>query len=188
MERTRRNALILSILLVGASLSFVGCSLLVVPNAVPPVEEYKDLALAGSVLDIVSAETDDTVFLLYESRPAGSLFGNRKRWGDALVAALSKELAQRGATILPTAATRFTLGLPEISGRRYGYKTVGFRVKAVVTSTAGWSKSYVGGTSAVAGMTPQSIADRAANYTIADLVQAMLADPAFIAQIKGATP
>jgi hypothetical protein len=37
-------------------------------------------------------------------------------------------------------------------------------------------------------MTPQSIADRAANYTIADLVQDMLSDPAFIAQIKGAKP
>jgi hypothetical protein len=37
-------------------------------------------------------------------------------------------------------------------------------------------------------MTVGSIAERAANYTIAALVKAMLADPAFISQIKGAKP
>jgi hypothetical protein len=187
MKRTLRNASVFSILLVGAALSLIACSHLALPNAVPPVEEFKDLALAGSVLDVVSVETDNTDFLIYKSARHGSFLGNRKLWCDALVAALSKELSQRGATILPTAATRFKVGLPEISGRS-GYATVGFHAKAVVASTAGWTKTYEGQTSAAAGMTLGSLAERAASYTIAELVKAMLADPAFISQIKGPKP
>jgi hypothetical protein len=136
MKRTLRNASVFSILLVGAALSLIACSHLALPNAVPPLEEFKDLALAGSVIDVVSVETDNTVFLIYRSTRHGSFLGNRKLWCDALVAALSRELSQRGATILPTAATRFKVGLPEISGRS-AYATVGFHAKAVVTSTAG---------------------------------------------------
>jgi hypothetical protein len=187
MKRTLRNASVFSILLVCAALSLIACSHLALPTAVPPLEEFKELALAGSVLDVVSVETDNTNFLIYRSARLGSFLGNRKLWCDALVAALSKELSQRGATLRPTAATRFTVGLPEISGRS-GYATVGFHAKAVVTSTTGWTKTYYGQTSAAAGMTLGSLAERAANYTIAELVKAMFADPEFISQIKGAKP
>jgi hypothetical protein len=184
MARTRRNAAVWSIVLVGVSLSFIACSHLTLPNAVPPVEGYEDLALSGSVLQIVSAEADNTDFLIYRSSRHGRFLGNRKVWCDTLVAALSAELSKRGANILPSAATRFTLRLPEISGRSL-YATIGFQAKAIVTSAAGWTKTYQGGASAAAGVSPGFIAERAANYTISEIVAAMLADPEFISQIKG---
>jgi hypothetical protein len=80
------------------------------------------------------------------------------------------------------------LKLPEISGRS-GYVAIGFQAKAVVTSTAGWTKTYDGQASAAEmGTTFETRAARAASSTIAELVKAMLADPEFISQIKGAKP
>jgi hypothetical protein len=189
VERTLRNTPVVLILLLGVSLSLGACSRgVTLPNAVPPLEGYKDLALSGSVLDVVSAERDNTDFLIYHSARHGDFHGNRKMWCDTLAAALSGELSKRGANILPSAATRFMLKLPEISGRS-GYMAIGFQAKAVVTSTAGWTKTYEGQASAAEmGTTFETRAARAASSTIAELVKAMLADPEFISQIKGAKP
>jgi len=189
MERTLRNASMLLILVVGASLSLVACSRgVTLPNTVPPLEGYKDLALSGSVLGVVSVETDTTDFLIYHSARHGSFHGNRKLWCDTLVATLSEELSKRGAKILPSAATRFMLKLPEITGRS-GYMAIGFQAKAVVTSTTGWTKAYEGQASAAEmGTTFETRAARAASSTIAELVKAIFADPEFISQIKAAKP
>jgi hypothetical protein len=190
VERTLRNASVLLILLVGASLSFVACSPrgVTLPDAVPPLEGYKDVALSGSVLDVVSVESDNVDFLIYRSARHGSFHGNRRLWCDTLVATLSGELSQRGANIRPSAANRVMLRLPEISGRS-GYMAIGFKATAVVTSTAGWTKTYEGqASSSEMGTTFETRAARAASSTIAELVKAMLADPEFISQIKAAKP
>jgi hypothetical protein len=190
MERTLRNASMLLILVVGASLSLVACSPrgVTLPGAVPPLEGYKDLALSGSVLGVVSVETDTTDFLIYHSARHGSFHGNRKRWCDTLVGTLSGELSTRGANVLPSAATRLMLRLPEITGRS-GYVAIGFQAKAVVTSTAGWTKTYEGqASSSELGTSFETRAARAASSTIAELVKAMLADPEFISQVRGAKP
>jgi hypothetical protein len=189
MERTRRNASLWLIVLVGASLSVGACSRgVTLPDAVPPVEGYRDLAWAGSVLDVVSGETDNTDFLIYRSARHGSFHGNRKRWCDTLVATLAGELSKRGANILPSAANRVTLRLPEITGRS-GYMAIGFQAKAVVTSTAGWTKTYDGqASSSEMGTSFETRAARAASSTIAELVKTMFADPEFVSQIKAAKP
>ena len=188
MKRTPHHAALASFLLVGASLSSVGCSHAVQPTAVPALEGHRDLALSGSVLDVVSVETDSTDFLLYESARHGKFVGNRKRWCDAVVTALSGELSKRGAKILPGAATRVMLRLPEITGRS-GYMAIGFRAKAVVASAAGWTKTYEGqASSSEMGTTFETRASRAASSTVAELVKAMFADPEFTCQVKGAKP
>ena len=188
MKRTPPNAALALILFVGASLSLVGCSHTVQPSAVPPLEGHKDLALSDSVLEVVSVEADDADFLIYESARHGKFVGNRKRWCDALVAALSGELSKRGAKILPGAATRLALRLPEITGRS-GYMAIGFQAKAIVASAAGWTKTYEGqASSSQMGTTFETRASRAASSTVAELVTAMFADPEFTSQVKGAKP
>jgi hypothetical protein len=81
------------------------------------------------------------------------------------------------------------LAIPEITGHS-GWATVGFKVKAVVTGADGWTKSYEGSAAAAAGMTMGGIASRSAAFAIAEVVQAMLADPEFVARlgVRGATP
>jgi len=187
MGRTLRDALTLSIVLMVLPLLLLACSRgVTLPNAVPPLEGYKDVALSGSVLGIVSVETDDTNFLIYHSARHGSFHGNRRLWCDTLVATLSEELSKRGANILPSTATGFMLKLPEISGRS-GYIAISFQAKAVVTSSAGWTKTYEGqASSSELGTSFETRAARAASSTVVELVKAMFADPEFISQVKGA--
>ena len=189
MRHTLRKTAVSLIALAVAPLSLLGCTRgVTLPNAVPPLEGYTNLALSGSVLSVASVETDNAEMLIYHSARHGDFHGNRKLWCETLVTTLSGELSKRGAVILPTAATRLMLTLPEITGRS-GYVAISFQAKAVVTSTGRWTKTYVGQASdSTTGTTFETRAARAASSTIAELVKAMFADPEFIAQVKGAKP
>ena len=183
MRRTARSLLWLAF----APLLFAAaCTHLVVPDAVPAVEESRDVALVGAKVVVVSAEKDDVEFQIYRSSRHGSFMGSRKVWCDALATALSVELTKRGATVAADAATRVELTLPEITGHS-GYATVGFKVKAVAACADGWKRSYDGSASAAAGFSMGGIADRSASFVIADVVKLMLADPEFVAKVRSAT-
>ena len=158
------------------------CSYVVIPDEAPALEESKELSLAGATVAVLNAEPDDADFVIYVSSRHGSFSGSRRKWCDALAAALSSELTKRGATVSAEAANRLRLAIPEITGHS-GYATVGFKVKAVVTGADGWTKSYEGSAAAAAGMTMGGIASRSAAFAIAEVVKAMLADPDFVAKL-----
>jgi hypothetical protein len=186
MSSKRRTARSLLRLALAPLLLAAACTHLAVPDAVPAVEEYRDVALAGAKVAVVSVEKDDAEFLIYRSSRHGSFMGNRKVWCDALATALAAELTKRGATVAADAATRVELTLPEITGHS-GYATVGFKVKAVAACADGWTRSYDGSASAAAGFSMGGIADRSASYSNAEIVRLMLADPEFVAKVRAAT-
>ena len=177
------------LLLLGSFLVASACSYLVIPDEAPALEESKELTLAGATVAVLNAEPDDADFVIYASSRHGSFSGSRRKWCDTLAAALSSELTKRGATISVEAANRLRLAILEITGHS-GWAMVGFKVKAVVTGADGWTKSYEGSAAAAAGMTMGGIASRSAAFALAEIVQAMLADPEFVARlgVRGATP
>jgi uncharacterized lipoprotein YajG len=80
---------------------------------------------------------------------------------------------------------RFEITIPEINGVE-GIFTIGFKAKAVIKSDSGWSKAYEGTQSVYGGF--QSIGDvtiRAANYTIYEVIKAILDDSEFTSHVKG---
>jgi len=169
-------------LLLGSLLLASACSYVVIPDEVPALEEAKERTLAGATVAVLNAEPDDADFVIYASSRHGSFSGSRRKWCEALAAALSSELTKRGATVSTSAPNRLRLAIPEITGHS-GWATVGFKVKAVVTGADGWTKSYEGSAAAAAGMTMGGIASRSAAFALAEIVKAMLADPEFVAKL-----
>jgi len=182
MNAKRCEAGLRRLLLLGSFLLASACSYVVIPDEAPALEESMELQLHGATVALLNAEPDDADFLIYASSRHGSFSGSRRKWCDALAAALSSELTRRGATVSADAANRLRLAIPEITGHS-GWATVGFKVKAVVTGADGWTKSYEGSASAAAGMTMGGIASRSAAFAIAEIVKAMLADPEFVAKL-----
>ncbi len=158
------------------------CTYNVLPSEVPAIEERQDLKLAGAAVSVVNAESNGEDFLIYSSSRHGSFHGNRKAWCDVLVAALSRELTKRGATVAADAPTRFQVSLPDISGHS-GYATVGFKVRVVVAGPYGWTKSYDGNAAAAAGWSMGGVAERSAEFALAEVVKALLADPSFVTSL-----
>jgi hypothetical protein len=159
------------------------CTYTVVPDSIPAVEGSQDVTFAGSTLAVVCAETDDKEFVIYSSSRHGTFQGNRKAWCEKLAVALSDELTRRGAVAKADSANRVSVTLPEITGRS-GYATVGFAVKALVTTPSGFRKNYEAQGSAAMGWSMGGIGDRSASFVMAELVKAMLADAEFVAAVK----
>jgi hypothetical protein len=171
------------VILLGA----VGCSPgshVIIPNDVPKLNEYKYVRISGTRICLSCIETDNIDFLIYSSVRHGSFYGNKKLWCEKLVSALSQELESRGAIIDSSAEKKFDFMIPEITGRS-GHSTVGFNIKAIVSSSASWRKSYEGKAGGYHGFIGVGTGARAANYAISELIKAMLADDVFVSQIAG---
>jgi uncharacterized lipoprotein YajG len=176
------HSIIILIALIGIS----GCTHMATPTVIPSVEDNKDTRFAGSAVSLSCLETDTTDQYIggsYSNR--GEFYGNKKLWCDKLTLALSNEIVKRGAIMANGERNRFEITIPEINAVE-GIFTFGFKAKAVIKSDSGCSKAYEGTNSVHAGL--QSVGDasiRAANYTIYDVIKAILDDSEFTSQVKG---
>jgi hypothetical protein len=174
--------IIIVIVLIGIS----GCTHMVNPTVIPSIEDNKDTRFAGSAVSLACLEIDTTDQYIYGTTfNRGKFYGNKKLWCDKLTLALSNEMLMRGTIIANGEKNRFEITMPEINGVE-GAFTIGFKAKAVIKSDSGWSKAYEGTQSVWGGFeTIESSSTRAANYTIYEVIKAILDDSEFTSQVKG---
>jgi hypothetical protein len=170
----------------------MGCTLHVVPSKIPPLDT-KIEGLAGPynniTVTIVNAQSDDSEFSVKTStgRDTGFLL-SRKLWTEKLVEALGAELMTRHGKVVGGAPVTISLKITEVvpTDRKGGF--IEWRATAIVTSNSGWTKTYVGTGDASAwvpaGFSEDSNWNRAANWTIRDVVRAIMSDPEFTAEIS----
>jgi hypothetical protein len=172
--------------LVCLALLVAGCGVKVLPNNVPVVKNVETPPLNGTSLIVVNGEKSATeVPILNEKGQNLGFRANKQAWSRKLVESLAAELARRGANIRSTAPTTLTMTLPEIvfNQEKDRYQ---FKVKTLVASSAGWSKSYDGAAETGLGMfeSADAMANRLAGLALADAVRAMLSDPEFLSQLS----
>ncbi len=162
-----------------------GCSVPVMPKNIPLVKEAEKASLPGVSVIVTNAEKDAVEHgILTDTGEDSGLRGNRQAWSGKLVETLARELARRGARVSSTAPLTLSVALPEISFIQTK-ELYQFRVKAVVSTSTGWTKNYDG----IAGVSVKSvwsIADKAgqlAGRALAEAANAMLGDAEFLAQL-----
>ena len=178
--RSAWPALALCLALLGGCSSYV-----VMPKGLPPARGVDALSLSAVTLIVVNAEKDSAEHdILTPQRARTGLRGNRQAWAKRLVEALSRELALHGARVRSDAPLVLSLSLPEITFNETRDQ-IRFTVRAVVSSSAGWTKEYAGdAASDVASVGSLSTeADRLAGQALADAVRRMLNDTAFLAHL-----
>jgi hypothetical protein len=170
----------------------MGCSHLVVPSEIPRLDT-KTEGLAGPfdniTVTLVNAQTDDSNYSVkdWKGRNIHHVL-NRKVWTEKLVEALGAELTARHGKVVDRAPVTLSLKVTDVTypidnSRAQGWK-IYFAATASVTSNSGWTKTYVGkGDTAVAPFSEGSSANRAANWTITDLVRVIMSDPEFTAEL-----
>ncbi len=161
-----------------------GCSYTAMPKNVPTMTGTETISLSGVSVIVTNAEKDSTEYkILTDGKDDSGFRANRAAWSKKLVEALARELARRGAKVRSNAPVKLSLTLPEITfiESKTEYQ---FKVKVVVSSSKGWSKTYEGtaGTSRYRATSMAAEADQLAGETLAEAVKAMLGDAEFLAQ------
>lgn len=163
-----------------------GCSYTAMPKNVPAIMGYEMVSLTEVSVIVTNAEKDSAEHkILTEGKEDSGFRANRQAWSKKLVEALARELARRGAQVRSNALLTLGLALPEITfiETKMDYQ---FKVKVVVSSSTGWSKTYEGiaGTSRYRAVSMTTEADRLAGEALAEAVKAMLGDAEFLAQLS----
>jgi hypothetical protein len=121
-----------------------GCSYTAMPNDVPRIAGYDDLSLKNISVLVKNAEKHaSTEEILTDHGDPSGFQANRQRWSKKLVESLAAELARRGAIVRSTAPVKLSIELPEITMLQTT-NLYQFKVKVLVVSSTGWSKTYEG--------------------------------------------
>ncbi|HUK99718.1 MAG TPA: hypothetical protein VLX29_02560 [Nitrospirota bacterium] len=172
-------------LLVCSAMLLAGCSVKVTPNNVPLITNVETPRMSGVSLLVVNVEKDSSDSrILNDKGHSLGFVANKQAWSKKLVEALASELAKRGAHIRANNTLTLSIALPEIVFNQIQDKYQ-FKVKAVVTSSTGWSKNYDGMAESGLGLfeSADTLAKRVAGRALADAVKAMLSDTEFLAQV-----
>ena len=167
-----------------------GCALHLVPYTIQPLDTNEGLPgpFNNITVTLVNAQADDSDFSVkYLNGKDRGFVVNRKFWTEKFAEALGAELTTRQAKVVDGAPVIVYLKVTNVNFtpiRSY----LQFRVTASVTLNSGWTKTYVGNGDASVMSAPfafgSSGPDRASNWTIRDLVRAIMSDPEFIAEIS----
>jgi hypothetical protein len=174
------TALVLIVLIIA------GCSYTPVPRSVPLLADARSGSMAGVWVLMTNGEKDDSLTQIpTDERRSSSFKANRQLWSRTLVESLAREFARRGATVRAGAPITLNVALPEIVfiETRDLYQ---FKVKAVVTSSRGWSKEYTGiaGVNASSVLSIQRETDRMAGQALSNVIKEMLGDDEFQHQMR----
>lgn len=169
-----------------------GCTLHLVPSKIPPLD-IKTEGLAGPfnniTVTLVNAQADDSEYSVksFQGRDSGYVL-SLKLWTEKLAEALGAELTARQGKVVGGAPVTIFLKTTEVAWTQKPPGLIEFRVTAGVTSNSGWTKTYVGSGEASAwvpaGLAKDSNWNRAANWTIRDVVRVIMSDPEFIAELS----
>jgi hypothetical protein len=173
-----------------ATAMFAGCSYTVMPHTVPPVKDYEALSLKEVSILVKNAEQDLSVYAIpTETGVKSSLKTNRHAQSKLLVEALAAELAKRGAHLSSRAALTLSLALPEITFTQTK-ELFQIKVKALASSSTGWSKNYEGmaETSRSGSESVNAMLNRLDGRALAETIKAMLGDSEFLEQLTSRGP
>ena len=144
-----------------------------------------DLSLKNISVIITNAEKNGSIEeILTDQGETSGFQANRQLWSKKLVESLAAELARRGAIVRSNAPVKLSIELPEITMLQTT-NLYQFRVKALVVSSTGWSKTYEG----VAGgdiNSVWSVTSAAAQWSgqaLAEVIKAMMHDREFLAAL-----
>jgi uncharacterized lipoprotein YajG len=166
--------------------TLAGCSYPVTPKNVPSVRDYEALSLKDASLIVTNAEQDSTVYVLpTETGAKSALRTNRQAQSKLLVEALAGELAKRGARLSSRAPLTLSVSLPQITFIQTK-ELFQIKVKALISSSAGWSKNYEGiaETSKSGSESVNAMVNRLGGRALADTIKAMLGDAEFLEQLN----
>jgi len=164
----------------------IGCSIHLVPSEIPRLDT-KTEGLAGPfnniTVTLVNAQADDSNYSVKDWKGRNTYLLSRKLWTEKLVEALGAELMARQARVVGKAPATIFLKITEVTyPKQHAFGKVYFDATASVTSNSGWTKTYVGqGDAATMGSKGWN---RAANWTITDLVRAIMSDREFTAELR----
>ncbi len=167
-----------------------GCSYKVLPKNVPPVKDYEALSLKDVSLIITNAEQGASEYVIpTETGAKSALRTNRQALSKLLVEALSTELAKRGAQLRSRAALTLNLAVPEITFIQTK-DLFQIKVKALVSSSTGWSKNYEGiaDTGRSGSESVNAMVNRLGGRALAETIKAMLGDAEFLEQLSKKGP
>jgi hypothetical protein len=166
-----------------------------VPSKIPPLDT-KTEGIAGPfrnvTVTLINAQSDDANYSVKDlkGKDTGYVL-SRKLWTEKLAEALGAELTARQGKVVENAPITISLTITDVV---YEMKTVGalwniqFDATARVSSNSGWTKTYVGkGDSAAAvpgGFSGDSNWNRAAIWTIRDVMLAIMSDPEFVTKLQ----
>ncbi len=178
--RPRWSAMALCLLLL------TGCSTYtIMPKTLPPVKGSEGLSLSAVTLLVVNAEKDAAEQdILTPKKGRSGMRGNKRAWAKRLVESLSRELAVRGARVRSDASVVLSITVPEITFSEARGQSK-FFVKVLVSSSVGWAKEYEGvaTSSGRSSGDVQAETDRLAGQALADVVNKMLGDTAFLVRL-----
>jgi len=172
-----------------------GCTIHLVPNKIPPLDP-KTEGIAGPFRNItvtlINAQSDDANYSVKDLKGKDTGYElSRKVWTEKLAEALGAEFTARQGKVVENASMTISLTITDVV---YEMKTVGalwniqFDATARVALNSGWTKTYVGkGDSAAAvpaGFGGDSNWNRAAIWTIRDVLLAIMSDPEFVAKLR----
>ena len=164
----------------------MGCARIhLVPSEIPRLDT-KTEGLAGPfnniTVTLVNAQADDSNYSVkdWKGRNTGYLL-SRKLWTEKLAEALGAELMARQGKVVGRAPVTISLKITEVVYYT-GFGKIYFDATASVTSNSGWTKTYVGtGDAATVGSAGWN---RAANWTITNVVRVIMSDPEFTAELR----
>jgi hypothetical protein len=163
-----------------------GCSYTALPNNIPRMVGYDDLSLKNISVIIINAEKNGSIEeILTDQGETSGFQANRQLWSKKLVESLAAELARRGAMVRSNAPVKLSIALPEITMLQTT-NLYQFKVKVVLASSKGWSKTYEG----VAGgdiNSVWSVTSAAAQWSgqaLAEVIKAMMHDREFLAALR----
>lgn len=163
----------------------MGCSIHLVPNEIPRLDSNTGLAgpFNNVRVTLVNAQADDSNYSVKfkGGRDTGYVL-SRRLWTEKLVEALGAELKARQGNVSSAAPVAISLKITEVTYPRNVFGKVYFDATASVTSNSGWTKTYAGtGDAATVGSKGWN---RAANWTITNVVRAIMSDPEFSAELN----
>jgi len=163
----------------------MGCSIPLVPSEIPRLDT-RTAGLAGPfnnvTVTLVNAQSDDFNYSVkdWKGRNTGYQL-SRKLWTEKLVEALGAELMARQGRVVGGTPITISLRITEVTSPKEVFGKVYFDATASVISNSGWTKTYVGTGDAA---TVSQGWNRAANWTITDLVRVIMSDPEFTAALR----
>lgn len=167
----------------------MGCSSVprLVPSEIPRLNtQTKGLAgpFNNITVTLVNAQADDSDYPVKAWPRGNTIFLlSRKAWTEKLVGALGAELMVRQGKVVVGGPVTISLKITEVTfPKQFAVNKIFLEATASVTSTSGWTKTYVGTGDAVyiAG----SGWNRAAQWMITDLVRVIMSDPEFTTELR----
>lgn len=142
------------------------------PDPSRPFEPIVEFSSTNSV-SLQNGQQSKEQVVVYN---AGSVYGNLNAWTDVAIAITSRELKQRGLTIVGGAKKSITMSIQSANMDR-GWTVVETQIVMQVRTSDGYTATYIGknGSGAVA------VAHRQIDGAVMRVVHEMLKDPRIVA-------